>query len=156
MVGIHPPTLASKARSTFFCAAAANNALPWLARSALFAVTTCLSFSIAFRIRSLAIPWPPIISTIISMSGSLTTFCASVVKTASEIRTPRSVLMSMSATHFKFKIAPTRAVSNSWFSMSNFATPVPTVPQPSRPIFIRRMCFCSLIFDWNYKQLQGN
>jgi hypothetical protein len=54
MMGMPPPTAASKATITSFFCAAAKISLPCCASSALFAVTTCLPLAIAFRIRSFA------------------------------------------------------------------------------------------------------
>ena len=55
MIGMPPATAASKATMTPFFCAAAKISVPCEASSALFAVTTCLPFSIAFSISSFAI-----------------------------------------------------------------------------------------------------
>ncbi len=54
MIGMPPPTEASKATITPFFCAALKISLPWVASSALLAVTTCLPLRIASRTSSLA------------------------------------------------------------------------------------------------------
>ena len=77
MMGMPPPTLASKATSTPWAAAASNISLPRLAMTALFAVTTCLPAESAPKMTSAATPVPPISSTTMSTSGFSTTACQS-------------------------------------------------------------------------------
>ena len=54
MIGTPPATAASKATITPFFCAAAKISLPWVASSALLAVTTCLPWRIASSCRSFA------------------------------------------------------------------------------------------------------
>ena len=73
IIGMPPATAASKATMTPIFWAAAKISLPCIARSALLAVTTCLPFSMALSISSLATLEPPMSSTTMSTSGSATT-----------------------------------------------------------------------------------
>src|SRR6267143_470978 len=59
MIGMPPPTAPSKATITPFFCAAAKISVPWVASSALLAVTTCLPLRIASSTSSLAMVVPP-------------------------------------------------------------------------------------------------
>ena len=68
-----------------------------------------------------------------SISGSLITDCASVVKSA-ELIPSRADLISRTAIFFKINFAPARVESSALFFSSSAATWLPTTPQPSMPI----------------------
>ena len=79
MMGMPPPTLASKAISLPAAAAASMTSSPWVAMSALLAVTTFLPAASAPSTTVRAKVVPPISSTTRSMSGSLMTSLKSLV-----------------------------------------------------------------------------
>ncbi len=88
--GMPPPTAASNSTSTPDASAVANTSPPWLASSSLLAVMTGLPALSASRMNWRAGSMPPITSMTTSMSGSLTTDAASLVKRSRGRSTPRS------------------------------------------------------------------
>jgi hypothetical protein len=72
MMGMPPATAASNMSSLPAASAACMISSPWVASRALLAVTTFLPAAKASRITSRATVVPPISSTTMSMSGSLT------------------------------------------------------------------------------------
>ena len=118
MIGIPPPTAASNATITSFARAAAKISLPWTARSALLAVTTCLPFAMASSVRSFAMPYPPISSITMSIAGSRTTDHASSVISTSAPVTRRARSWSRSATRVITSGRPTRREISSAFRVS--------------------------------------
>ena len=81
MIGMPPATAASKATMTPRAWAASKTSLPWMAMSALLAVTTCLPFWMARKTSVRAGSSPPMSSTTIRTSGSSTTAVGSSVST---------------------------------------------------------------------------
>ena len=75
MIGMPPPTLASKAMSTPAASAAAMTSSPWLASSALFAVTTLLPADSESSTTVRATPVPPMSSMMTSRLGSSMSSC---------------------------------------------------------------------------------
>ena len=86
IIGMPPATLASNMKSTSCFSAASNISLPNCAKTSLFAVTTCLPFSIAFNIYSRAGCIPPNNSTTISMLSSFKISSILSVKTTSPLK----------------------------------------------------------------------
>ena len=72
MMGMPPPTLASNAISLPARSAASMTSLPWVAMSALLAVTTFLPAASASRTTLRATVVPPMSSITMSMPGSFT------------------------------------------------------------------------------------
>ena len=135
MIGMPPATAASKATMTLCSLAAAKISLPWTASSALLAVTTCLPWAIASSTRSRAMPVPPISShddvdrpdRARSRDGSSLT------------GTPSPTMLARPAPRRGRRCARPRCRARrgagsprDWRS-STSATPLPTVPKPSRP-----------------------
>ena len=137
IIGIPPPTLASKARLTPQRSAAWYTSFPYSAKSALLAVTTCFPFSIALRIYSLAFSTPPISSTTISISGSSITSIASTVNSSRFTEIPLSDSISRSAIFLTDTSIPTLSEMIFLFVVSTSKVPAPTVPNPMIPILIR-------------------
>ncbi len=133
MMGMPPPTLASKPMSTPASATARMISGPHSARSALFAVTTDFPFRIASSRKSFAAPVPPISSTTIWTFGSRATCIPSPMSIPSGSLTPRSRFVSLSATRTSFRGTPTRLRNCSAFSSRSLTVPVPTVPKPMTP-----------------------
>ena len=89
MIGTPPATAASKPNSTPRRRAASNSSGPWVATSALLAVTTCLPAAIARRMNVRAGSSPPISSMTTEVAGSARTRSMSVVSGQSPEREPR-------------------------------------------------------------------
>ena len=107
-IGIPPPTLPSKATARRDARAWAKILGPCSARSALFAVTTCLPASSAARTYSIAGSIPPMVSITTSTSGSSITCRASPVSLTPSSETPRGFRRSRTAAHFQ-RTGPARA-----------------------------------------------
>ena len=105
---------------------------PWLASSALFAVTIDLRFPIAVRINSRAGSMPPMTSIIRSIVGSFTIESASNVK--SSVGIPGRGLISRTAIFANSIFAPARVESSTVSAKIKRATSLPTTPQPSMPM----------------------
>ncbi len=133
MMGMPPATAPSNATITPFFCAAAKISLPWVASSALLAVTTCLPFSIAARTRSFATVVPPISSITMSISGSRTTAKASEVTRAFPAVRLFAFSTSLSATTLISMARPARREISSRLRASTAQVPPPTVPMPSNP-----------------------
>ena len=153
MIGMPPPTDAPKYMSTSFFAAVSKISWPYSASSFLFAVTTHLPPLSASRTNVLAMPVPPIVSTMMSIPGSARTLFASVVRTPSGTLMPRSVVMSRSAIFFKTMSTPRRLAMTSRCFRRPSATPAPTVPKPRIPTPI---CFMSTLFLFRHSPLSPN
>ena len=136
MMGMPPATAPSKATITPFFCAAAKISLPWVASSALFAVTTCLPLSTAARMRSLATVTPPTSSITMSISGSRTTSNASAVTRALPPVSFLAFNVSLSATTLMRMSRPARREISSRLRASTAQVPPPTVPMPSKPTLI--------------------
>src|SRR5882757_8738661 len=108
MMGMPPATAPSNATITPFFCAAEKISLPWVASSALFAVTTCLPLSIAASTRTFATVVPPISSITISTSGSRTTAKASATTRASPPVSFFAFATSLSATTLMRMSRPAR------------------------------------------------
>src|SRR5687768_1062148 len=133
MMGTPPATAASNATITPFFCAAAKISLPCVARSALFAVTTCLPCRIASSTRSLATVYPPISSTTISTSSPRTTWKASATTFAFSPTILFARSSALSATT-EIRIArPARRWISSAFRFRTSHVPPPTMPMPRRP-----------------------
>ena len=109
-----------------------NKSAPWLARSALLAVTIDLRLLIALRINSRAGSMPPITSMMRSMLGSLTIDIASRVNKSVGI--PVRGLISRTAIFANSIFAPALVESSTVSARIRRATSLPTTPQPSMPI----------------------
>ena len=103
MRGMPPPTLASYRRLTLRSCARVRSSGPYLDRTSLLAVTTCLPCDKALIINSLAGFSPPISSMTISISGSSRMAFASMVKIAGSIKGDFFLLESRSATRLSTK-----------------------------------------------------
>src|SRR5581483_5142666 len=133
MIGIPPPTLASKPRRTPRRSAARTISSPCTARSALFAVTTSLPAAIAARTKRRAGSYPPISSMTMSSAGSSSTDLASFVRRAGFAGMPRSVSRSRSAIATTSIGRPTRRAMSARCVRRSLRTPVPIVPKPISP-----------------------
>ena len=140
ITGIPPQAAASSITYTPFCLAAEKISLPCLAITALFAVTMCLPWSIAFKIKLLAGSIPPITSTTISISGSLTIDSKSSVTILGSISTSRCLASDRTPTR-EISILGSRGwrPAGSWRIL---ATPVPTVPNPRSPTLYVTVLIC--------------
>ena len=136
MIGTPPATAASKATITFLRCAAAKISLPCFASSALFAVTTCLPFSMAFSTRSLVVVSPPINSQTMSISGWLTISIASATILIPSSETARGFVMSLAVAWVMRMSRPARREISSAFRRNTSMVPAPTVPRPNRPTLI--------------------
>ena len=135
MIGMPPPTLASKRKSTSFFSAIANMSLPNCATTSLLAVTTLLPASIARSMYSRAGWMPPMSSTTTSISGS--SRISSILSVSlTHPSCGRGFFTSRTSTVLISIGVPTRSVICGRFISSTRMTPDPTVPDPSRPIFI--------------------
>src|SRR5688572_11800 len=133
MIGTPPATAASNATITPCFCAAAKIWLPWVASSALFAVTTCLPWRIASSTSSFAIVVPPISSTTISTSLPRTTWNASSMTRAFFPTIFLAWATALSATTVMRIARPARRWISSALRLSTSQVPPPTVPMPSRP-----------------------
>jgi len=133
MTGMVPPTLASNPMSTPPRSAALKISSPWVASSALLAVTTCLPCRIASRIKLLAGSQPPISSMTIEISGSFRMAFASRVSSFRSTATGRGVFRSRSAIREMTIFAPMRFSMRPPLSMSSFTVPEPILPNPISP-----------------------
>ena len=134
IIGIPPATAASNITVTCFSSAAAKISLPYSANNFLLAVTTCLPFSIAFKIKSLAMPVPPMSSTTISISGCVTTVNASSVSVVSGTNiSVVSKSLRLSAAINRRICRPVRRSISAALRFKTFAVPPPTVPKPKIP-----------------------
>src|SRR5467141_5217021 len=141
MIGMPPPTEPSKATITPFFCAAAKISVPWVASSALLAVTTCLPLRIASSTSSFAMLVPPISSTMMSISASRTTRKASDRTFAFLPTLFRALPTALSAT-CEMRIArPARRWISSALRLSTSQVPPPTVPMPSSPTLIGFISF---------------
>ena len=134
-MGMPPPTLASKWKSTPCFSIASNMSLPNCATTSLFAVTTFLPFSIATNMYSRAGWMPPRSSMTMSISSSFRISSTFSVRCSPSIY-GRSFFASRTSTDFSVSFTPAFAVISRSFSRSTRTTPVPTVPKPSMPILI--------------------
>src|SRR5688572_5112209 len=133
MIGTPPATAASKATITPFFCAAAKISLPWVARSALLAVTTCLPWPIASSTRSFAMVVPPISSITISTSLPRTISKASPSTFALSWTMPLAFAVSLSATCVIRIARPARRWISSALRLRTSQVPPPTVPMPRSP-----------------------
>src|SRR5688500_15652682 len=133
MIGTPPATAASNATITPFFFAEAKLSLPCVARSALFAVTTCLPWAIASITRSLATVVPPISSTTISTSLPRASSKASDTTLALVPTMLFARSMALSATTEMRIARPARRWISSALRFSTSQVPPPTMPMPSRP-----------------------
>src|SRR6266545_4889741 len=135
--GMPPATAASNPSMTRLRRASSKISTPWWARSALFAVTTCLPDASAFRMNVRAGSRPPTSSITICTSGSSSTGLASLTSGRPLRSSPsRGRVRSASATRWSTSRQPARScISVPWLS-STLTTPAPTVPSPRRAILI--------------------
>ena len=140
IIGIPPATAASKATITLCFCAAAKISVPCLASKALFAVTTCLPFAIAFRTNSFVLVSPPISSQTISISGCETSVLPSATNSIPSREKLRGLVRSR-AVAWVIKISrPARRAISSRLRRSTSMVPPPTTPNPKSPT---RMGFIS-------------
>ena len=134
IMGIPPPTLASKEMLLPCWRALLKSSEPWRARSILFAVTTSLPFSRAVMMISFAGCNPPTSSTTTWISGLFKSTFASFVKRISGDKFSLFFTSGLlSAIPFNTGIQSSFSRRGESFSRRIFATPVPTVPIPIRP-----------------------
>src|ERR1041384_2066726 len=133
MMGMPPPTEASKATITPLFWAAAKISLPWVASSALLAVTTCLPCAIASSTSCFPTVYPPISSTTISTSLERATSNASGVTSARPPTIFFACSSALSATTEMRMARPARRWISSALRGSTSPVPRPTVPMPSSP-----------------------
>src|SRR5256714_6272010 len=145
MSGMPPATDASKRRSTPEPSAVSKSSLPALARSSLLAVTTGFPDLSASVMSERAGSIPPITSTTMSMSGSVTTAWPSCVNRFAGRGTSRSRPGSRTATRVTSRCTPARCSISSAFSCSRRTSAEPTCPQPSRPTRTVSSCTGSAI-----------
>ncbi len=139
MMGIPPATAASKEMVTLFNCARRNSSLPNSAIKALLAVTTCFLFCSARSTSSLAMPVPPIVSTIMSIFESSATSKISALTLVSPVtqlrmgrRAPICVMLMLQ---------PDRALIERLLRVRTLNVPPPTVPNPHMPTLMRfKMC----------------
>src|SRR4051812_24819210 len=136
MIGMPPATEPSNATITPFFCAAAKISLPCVARSALFAVTTCLPRRMASSTRSLATVVPPISSTTISTSLPRTSANASSMTRAFLPTSFLALSIALSATTVMRIARPARRWISSALRFSTSQVPPPTVPMPNSPTLI--------------------
>ena len=117
--------------STLLSSAVLYSSGPYLASSALLAVTTDAPFFIASSTNVRATPVPPISST--TMSAFLTTDIVSEVSSDFSIHGKSTSSGSRHATPDSSIGRPMRCASSSCCSTSRRAVCEPTVPAPSRP-----------------------
>ena len=128
--------------STLLSSAVLYSSGPYLASSALFAVTTDAPFFIASSTKVRATPVPPISST--TMSAFLTTDIVSDVSSDFSIHGKSTSSGSRHATPDSSIGRPMRFASSSFCSTSRRAVCEPTVPAPSRPTRIGAL-FCATV-----------
>ena len=154
MIGMPPATAASYDTATPFSAAAVKISLPCNARSALLAVTTCLPAAMASSTRLLAGSMPPITSTTMSISGSLTRSCQSLESVTRSSTMPRARSILRQTTVLTSMGAPARRESSCALRLRTAYVPPPTVPSPAMPILTASIvsfllfCNCSGAFVW--------
>ncbi len=133
IIGIPPPTLASKAMHALCLCASANSSGPRSANRLLFAVTTGFP---SFRARSISAPAvvvPPISSRTTCTLGSSTAPAASVVH--GRLGSAAACFFTSRTTTWRTsKRRPVRRCSRSRWAARIFSTPPPTVPPPRRQI----------------------
>src|SRR5687767_1446785 len=135
MIGIPPATDASNPTITPLACAAAKMSVPWLASSALFAVTMCLPLAIASSTSDRAGSMPPMSSHTMSTSGCRTTTAGSFVRfTPATPRVPSRARSSVRVAIQLIAIGrPARRWISSWLRRRTSHVPLPTVPNPRRP-----------------------
>src|SRR5450759_3204749 len=139
MIGMPPPTDASKAMSTPAVAAASMTSWPLAAMSALFAVTTDLPALSAPMTTSRATPTPPMSSMTMSMSGSAMMAKASSVTRSAGMPSASARSVRLSATRVNSMSTPALRRKSSLWRLKISTTPDPTVPRPMRPTLTVRM-----------------
>ena len=149
MMGMPPPTDASKASSLPAASAASITSLPWVAMSALLAVTTFLPAASAFSTTVRAMVVPPMSSTTISISGSLMMLLKLSVN---RWPTPWASASAGDSEHTRASSISTpkwRRKSSLCFWMMSMHPP-PTVPVPTKPIFtamLRPLPSAKVLYD---------
>src|SRR5688572_12820290 len=138
MIGIPPATDASNPTITPLACAAAKMSVPWLASSALFAVTMCLPLAIASSTSDRAGSMPPMSSHTMSTSGCRITTPGSLVRFTPA--TPRVPSRARSSVRVAIQVIaigrPARRWISSWLRRRTSHVPLPTVPNPRRPTLI--------------------
>ena len=137
MMGMPPPTAASKRSSAPFFAASAISSGPCQETTRLFAVTTGRPRPSAAAIKVRAGSSPPRSSTTTSTSSARATAIGSVVSWS--VGTGRGRVRSRTAAHCRTIGAPAARESTSRRSSSARATDCPTVPSPRSPMRIARI-----------------
>ncbi len=132
MIGIPPPTLASKRKLMFLSLAMDRSSAPCFATSALLDVATLLPASRQRFTKVYAGSMPPMTSTTIRISGSFTIVSKSWM-IFSWIGSPGKSLRS--STYFTLISSPALCVITLWFRLRTSTTPDPTVPYPITAIF---------------------
>ena len=133
MIGIPPPTLASKKKFTCFSRAIRRSSVPWAATSALLEVTTCLPAKRQAFTKGYAGFKPPMVSTTRSTSGSPSMMLKSWICSSSTGLPERSL---RSNTYLKESSCPAACLIASLFASKISATPDPMVPYPMIATFI--------------------
>src|SRR5660398_225195 len=133
IMGIAPPTEASKRNCASACFAVSKMDAPRLARSCLLAVTTLFPALSAPSTKPWAGSTPPINSTTMSREGSPLISLKSSVKRS--CGTPgRSMLRSLSSMRATWSSTPVASSISALCSWIKSYTLDPTVPNPKRPI----------------------
>ena len=127
IMGIPPPTLASKKKFTRFCRAISRSSVPWAATNALLEVATCLPASRQAFTKGYAGFNPPMASTTIRISSS-SSICLKSWMILSA--TGLSGKSRRSRTYFRRISCPAFSLITSLFSSRISATPEPMVPYP--------------------------
>ena len=133
-IGIPPPTLASKATARPEARAWAKTVAPCSARRALLAVTTCLPAASAASTNFKAGWVPPMVSMMMSTSGSSINRDTSVVSRTPSSRTSRGFSRSRTARPGPADPSARAAGDPVGVVRQQPRDPVPTVPRPIMPI----------------------
>ena len=133
IIGIPPPTLASKRKFLFIFSESFNNSGPYFATSSLLEVQQLFPCSREAFAKEYAGLIPPIASTTISTSSSFTIVSKSCTRIFS-IEEPGNSLKSR--TYLILISSPILFAILSLFVLITSTTPEPTVPYPNTAIFI--------------------
>ena len=135
ITGMPPATAASKLSSRPLSSALRASSVPWRARRALLAVTTCLPAAMAARTLSSAGPLsPPINSTKTSISALAAMATGSSNHSRPARSNPRSRLRSRALTATTSIGLPQRSARKSRLARSARMREEPTVPRPAIPM----------------------
>ena len=151
IMGIPPATAASNSKSQWYSPASSSSSCPCIAIRSLLAVTTCLPFSNAALMYVRAGSIPPITSTTMSMLSSPITSSQTSVSFSAGILSAYFALFR-TRTFTTSSAAPIlKGISSFCLSIISY-TPPPTVPMPSKAIFLTACSiFCILRTQFTFK-----